>query len=265
MKSGIPGSLGCSSKTFSPGGDSPREACSCSQLSYWLLLLLLYLASTFCWQGPLDRPVGGLLRYQSVGTATRPTALCGSEPHRGLTFYHQKYNPLTPWWNERGSNPHLSARKRALNPLSHQVTSYWPFLPSYIWQRAGGDPEWPPEGPGSIPASNFIAWGLTGGDSAGLHWYNLTTQLDPSPYWGCGYVQDGRRRAEWILTRDYTMHDFNIAWVCNNLLRVWMHPLCIQKFVARVLNMFIILSPLTHMPDLATPVLTLRMFMSVRK
>ena len=30
-----------------------------------------------------------------------------SEPHRGLKFYHQKYNPLTPWWNERGSNPCL--------------------------------------------------------------------------------------------------------------------------------------------------------------
>ena len=44
-----------------------------------------------------------------------------SEPHQGLTFYHQKYNPLTPWWNERGSNPRLSDRKRALNPLGHQA------------------------------------------------------------------------------------------------------------------------------------------------
>ena len=44
-----------------------------------------------------------------------------SEPHRGLTFYHHKYNPLTPWWNERGSNPRLSGRKRSLNPLSLQV------------------------------------------------------------------------------------------------------------------------------------------------
>ena len=34
-----------------------------------------------------------------------------SEPHRGLKFYHQKCNPLTPWWNERGSNPCLSGRE----------------------------------------------------------------------------------------------------------------------------------------------------------
>ena len=46
-----------------------------------------------------------------------------SELHRGLKFYHQKYNPLTPWWNERGSNPCLSGRERALNPLSHQAAN----------------------------------------------------------------------------------------------------------------------------------------------
>ena len=46
-----------------------------------------------------------------------------SEPHRGVKFCHQKYNPLTPWWNERGSNPRLSGRGRALNPLSHQVVT----------------------------------------------------------------------------------------------------------------------------------------------
>ena len=34
-----------------------------------------------------------------------------SEPHRGLKFYHQKYNPLTPWWNEQGSTPRLSGRE----------------------------------------------------------------------------------------------------------------------------------------------------------
>ena len=44
-----------------------------------------------------------------------------SEPHRGLKFYHQKYNPLTPWWNERGSNPRLSGRERAPYPLSLPV------------------------------------------------------------------------------------------------------------------------------------------------
>ena len=88
------------------------------------LLLLLYSASTFCWHGPSDRPVGGFLRYQSVGTATGPTAFyVESEPHRGLKFYHQKYNPLAPWWNERGSNPRISGRKRALNPLSHQAAT----------------------------------------------------------------------------------------------------------------------------------------------
>ena len=49
-------------------------------------LLLLYLASTFCWHGPLDCPVGGFLRYQSVGTATGPTALCGirTTPRNGI-------------------------------------------------------------------------------------------------------------------------------------------------------------------------------------
>ena len=52
----------------------------------------------------------------------RDLQLCvESEPHRGLTFYHQKYNPLTPWWNERGLNPCLSGREWALNPLSHQA------------------------------------------------------------------------------------------------------------------------------------------------
>ena len=60
------------------------------------------------------------LRYQSVGTATGPTAYVKSKPHRGLKFCHQKYNPLTPWWNERGSNPHLSGREWAPNPLSHE-------------------------------------------------------------------------------------------------------------------------------------------------
>ena len=44
-----------------------------------------------------------------------------SKPHRGLKFYHQKYNPLTPWWNERESNPCLSGIERALNPLSHRA------------------------------------------------------------------------------------------------------------------------------------------------
>ena len=44
-----------------------------------------------------------------------------SEPHRGLKFYHQKYNPLTPWWNERGSNPRLSGGERAPYPLSHEM------------------------------------------------------------------------------------------------------------------------------------------------
>ena len=44
-----------------------------------------------------------------------------SEPHRGVKFCHQKYNPLTPWWNERESNPRLSGRERARSPLSHQA------------------------------------------------------------------------------------------------------------------------------------------------
>ena len=57
-----------------------------------------------------------------------------SKAHRGLKFYHQKYNPLTPWWNERGLNPRLSGRERAPNPLSHEnlvknfMVSYWKLL-----------------------------------------------------------------------------------------------------------------------------------------
>ena len=44
-----------------------------------------------------------------------------SEPHRGVNFCQQKYNPLTPWWNERESNPRLSGKERARSPLSHQA------------------------------------------------------------------------------------------------------------------------------------------------
>ena len=46
-----------------------------------------------------------------------------SKPHRGLKFYHQKYNPLTPWWNEWETNPCLSGREQAPNPLSHERSS----------------------------------------------------------------------------------------------------------------------------------------------
>ena len=64
------------------GASTPTLACriSVSRLSVWrllLLLLLLYSASSFYWHGPSDRPVGSFLHYQSVGTATGPTALCG--------------------------------------------------------------------------------------------------------------------------------------------------------------------------------------------
>ena len=46
-----------------------------------------------------------------------------SEPHRGLKFYHQKYNPLTPWWNERRSNPRLSGRERATKGFGDLILS----------------------------------------------------------------------------------------------------------------------------------------------
>ena len=58
------------------------------------------------------------------------------------------------------------------------------YAPYYMAEGTEGDPEWPQEGPGSIPASNFVAGGLTVCDSAGPRWYTLTTRLGPSPYWG---------------------------------------------------------------------------------
>ena len=45
---------------------------------------------------------------------------CEASQDRALKLY-PAYNPLTPWWNERGSNPCLSGRERALNPHNHQA------------------------------------------------------------------------------------------------------------------------------------------------
>ena len=58
------------------------------------------------------------------GQQRDPQLYVESEPHRGLKFYHQKYNPLTPWWNERRLNPRLSGGERAPNRFSHQAVRF---------------------------------------------------------------------------------------------------------------------------------------------
>ena len=50
----------------------------------------------FCWHGPLDRPVGGFLRYQSVGTATGPTALCGIRTTPRIEILSPEIQPSDP-------------------------------------------------------------------------------------------------------------------------------------------------------------------------
>ena len=67
------------------------------------------------------------LRYQSVGTATGPTALCGIQTTPRIDILSPEIQPSDPLVERAGIEPaslvSLSGRKRALNPLSHQVAT----------------------------------------------------------------------------------------------------------------------------------------------